>query len=67
MGPEFPLQRSTWINGEMVTDPPLSTDGALAPRPGDPARTPRPPCCIGRPDCVSDRHWAEGELILLNF
>ena len=67
MGPEFSLQRATWLNGEMVTDPPFSTDGDPAPRPGDPARTARPEGVIGRLDMVSDRGWYEGQLILDRF
>jgi hypothetical protein len=65
---EFQLQRATWLNGQMVTDPPLSVDGDPAPRPGDPARTARPEGVIGRPDTVSDgRSWYEGQLILDRF
>ena len=67
MGPEFGLQRAVWLNGEMVTEPPLSTDGDPAPRPGDPLRTPRPEGVVGRLDTVSDRGWAEGELLLNQF
>ena len=67
MGPEFQLQRATWLNGQMVIDPPLSVDGDPAPRPGDPARTARPEGVIGRPDMVSDRGWYEGQLILDRF
>lgn len=67
MGPEFSLQRATWLNGEMVTDPLMSTDGGPAPRPGDALRTPRPEGVIGRPDMVSDRGWYEGQLILDRF
>ncbi len=67
MGPEFSLQRATWLNGEMVTDPLFSTDGDPAPRPGNPARTARPEGVIGRPDMVSDRGWYEGQLILDRF
>ena len=67
MGPNFPLQRATWSNGQMVTEPPLSVDGDPAPRPGDALRTPRPEGVIGRPDMVSDRGWYEGEILLDRF
>ncbi len=67
MGPEFSLQRATWSNGLMVTEPPLSTDGDLAPRPGDAARTPRPEGVVGCLDVVSDRGWYEGEILLDRF
>ena len=67
MGPEFGLQRAVWLNGQMVTDPLMSTDGDPAPRPGDPLRTPHPGGVVGRLDTVSDRGWAEGELLLNQF
>lgn len=67
MGPELRLQRSTWLNGQMVSDPPLSSDGDPAPRPGDAARTPRPEGVVGRPDTVADRSWYAGELLLHQF
>jgi hypothetical protein len=51
----------------MVTEPPMSTDGDLAPRPGDPARTPRPEGVVGCLDVVSDRGWYEGEILLDRF
>lgn len=67
MGPEFPLTRSTAVNGQMVTDPLMSTDGDPAPRPGDALRTPHPGGVVGRADMVADRGWAEGELLLNQF
>jgi hypothetical protein len=67
MGPSFPLSRATWLNGLMVADPAMSVDGELAPRPGDPLRTPRPEGVIGRPDSVAEFSWATGEEILRRF
>lgn len=67
MGPNFPLTRATASGYQMVSDPPFSSDGDLAPRPGDALRTPRPEGVIGRPDMVSDRGYYEGQLILDRF
>jgi hypothetical protein len=65
MGPEFPLQRATWRQGLMVTDPPFSEGGeGLAPAPGLQGHEDRPPGTVGEPTFVSDRPWAEGERIL---
>lgn len=67
MGPEFPLNRATWLNGQMVADPAMSVDGDPAPRPGDALRTPHPGGVVGRADMVAEYGWAEGELLLDQF
>ena len=67
MGPEFSLQRATWLNGQMVTEPPLSVDGDPAPLPGDPLRGITPAGVVGRPDTIAEVGWAEGQRILERF
>lgn len=65
MGPVFSLQRAVASQGLMYPDPEFTTAGDTdAPRPGHPARTPRPACRVGDRDCVSDRGWGEGEQYL---